>query len=317
MYTAQNIQVNHLTTVRIGGVADRVYFPDTPEELVSLTFELNEQGIPWSVLGAGSNTLISSEGVRGALVCTTSLNYVSKTSPETLTVGGGVRLPKLAAQTAQMGLSGCEFLEGIPGSIGGAVVMNAGAHSSCMSNILEKVIVLDRKDCEVKVFTSGELKFDYRSSNIDPRRYTVLEAKLRLSSGTRDQIQNKMKEYRNKRASSQPKGFSSGCTFRNPPQGHAGRLIDELGFKGQRMGGAEISNIHANFILNSKASATSQEICSLIRVVQLRAWRHRSTWLKPEVHSIGEFRDEEKVIWLSPQDWQEAEEDLHLKVVNG
>ncbi len=300
MYKIDNAQIAHLTTLRIGGQADQLFFPSTPEELIGLIVELNDRGMPWSMIGGGSNLLVSSNGVKGAVISTAALNWVSRVSPDTILVGAGAKMPKLAGQVAQMGLSGCEFMEGIPGTIGGAVIMNAGAHGHATSNILEKVTLFDSKTAQISTLTASQFNFGYRTSNIDPRRYVIIEAKFRLSDGMPDQIQDKMKQYRRQRAASQPKGFSSGCIFRNPsPATPAGKLIDEMGMKGQRIGGAEVSIIHANFIMNT-SGASSDQICNLIEKIQTKAWNSRGIWLQPEVWAMGEFRDEEKVIWLHP-----------------
>ncbi|MDJ0625577.1 MAG: UDP-N-acetylmuramate dehydrogenase [Candidatus Caenarcaniphilales bacterium] len=300
MHIIEQASIKDLTTLRIGGRADKLFFPSTPEELISLLVELQDRGIKWSMLGGGSNLLVSSQGVGGAVISTSEMDWVNRVSPDAVVVGAGARLPKLAGQLAHMGLSGCEFMEGIPGSIGGAVVMNAGAHGHWTSNILEKVTLIDTHKGQVLSLTASQFDFGYRSSNIDPNRHVIVEAKFRLSDGMPDQIMDKMKQYRRQRTVSQPKGFSSGCIFRNPSMASpAGRLIDEMGFKGDKLGGAEISNIHANFILNSQG-ATSDQIIHLISRIQLKAWNTKNIWLQPEVYGMGNFTDEEKVIWLHP-----------------
>jgi UDP-N-acetylmuramate dehydrogenase len=308
MYKLNNAEVSHLTTLRIGGSAEFLFYPTTAEELIGLIVELNDQGIAWSLIGGGSNLLVSSRGVKGAVISTAGLNWVTRVSPDTILVGAGAKMPKLAGQVAHMGLSGCEFMEGIPGTIGGAVIMNAGAHGQATSNILEKVTIFDSHTAQISTLTSSHFEFGYRTSNIDTSRYVILEAKFRLSDGMPDQIQDKMKQYRRQRAASQPKGFSSGCIFRNPSVcTPAGKLIDELGMKGQRLGGAEVSLIHANFILNSQG-ASSDQICTLIERIQNKAWASKQVWLQPEIWGMGEFSEEEKVIWLHPNQRQQINE---------
>lgn len=301
MYKIEQANIGQLTTLRIGGNAEQLFYPSTPEELIGLIIELQDRGIAWSVLGGGSNLLISSKGVQGAVISMAALNWVNRVSPDTVLVGAGAKMPKLAGQMAHWGLSGTEFMEGIPGTIGGAVIMNAGAHSQATSNILEKVTIFDTKKAQVSTLTTSQFNFGYRISNIDPKRYIVIEAKFRLSDGMPDQIQDKMKQYRRQRAATQPKGFSSGCIFRNPsPATPAGKLIDEMGLKGQKMGGAEVSLIHANFIMNT-AGASSSQVCNLISKIQSKAWNSRGIWLQPEVWGMGDFDEEEKVIWLHPE----------------
>lgn len=301
MHIVEQADITPLTTLRVGGVAEKLYFPSTPEELFDLIVQLQDQNIPWSILGGGSNTLVSSNGVSGAVIATAGLNWVNKVSTDTIVVGAGAKMPKLAGQVAHMGLSGCEFMEGIPGTIGGAVVMNAGAHGQWTSSILEKVTIFDTKTAQVVTMTSSQFEFGYRRSNIDTKRHIVVEARFRLADGMPDQIQDKMKQYRQQRSASQPKGFSSGCIFRNPNNSStpAGKLIDEMGLKGQKIGGAEISAVHANFIMNAH-EASSDQIVSLIDRIQSKAWSTRQIWLEPEVCPIGNFTDEEKIIWLHP-----------------
>lgn len=313
MHKLENETVSRLTTMRIGGNADYIFFPESSEELISILFELKNKNIPWSILGAGSNTLASSNGVKGALICTTSMDWIEKNSSETIIAGAGTRLPKFAGAVAQMGLSGAEFYEGIPGSIGGAVVMNAGAHGTCTSNILEKIVTFDTNTFELVSFVNSQLNFSYRHSGIDPNRYIVLEAKYRLN-GTRStsQIVDTMREYSHARNRTQPKGSSSGCIFRNPdPQAQlfAGKLIDEHGLKGTAIGNAAISEKHGNFIINS-SGASSKDICTLIKKVQAEIWQAHGIWMKPEVQPLGHFAEEDKLIWIHPDqrpaNWLEA-----------
>ncbi len=303
MHCIQNVDLTPFTTMRVGGPADYLFFPKTAEDLVQLICELRSRQVAWTILGGGSNMLISSAGFRGAAISTTEMNWVSKLGPETVRVGAGLKMPKLAGQMAALGLGGCEFMEGIPGTVGGAVVMNAGAHGTWISNILDRVQVLDLNKMEVLMLSPSELDFGYRSSRVNPQDFIVLEARLRLHNGqSTEKIQDKMKAYSRQRATSQPKGFSSGCIFKNPQQElGAGRIIDELGFKGNRIGGAEISVVHANFILNAQ-KATSSNVCQLIDHIQMKAWANRGVWLQPEIKMIGDFSEEEKIIFLHPKD---------------
>ena len=302
MHKVSNTNLSNLTTLRIGGNAEHLFYPDTPEELIGLVLELQDREIPWSILGGGSNLLVSSKGVRGAVICTSALNWIKRISPDTITVGAGLKMPKLAGQMSQWGLSGTEFMEGIPGTVGGATIMNAGAHGQTTSNILEKVTLFDTHKAQVSTLTSSHFHFGYRTSSIDPSRYIVLEAKFRLNGNCLpEQVQDKIKQYRRQRATTQPKGFSSGCIFRNPPNYlPAGKLIDEAGLKGCRLGGVEVSMLHANFIMNA-AGASSGQACSLIQRIQNKIWQSHQIWLQPEVWGMGEFEEEEKIIWLHPE----------------
>jgi len=298
MLHQKNIESSQFTTLRIGGIAENLFIPNNLKELVNLISELEESKISWSLLGAGSNTLVSSSRIKEAVILTTRVNYLEKVSSETVLVGMGMKMPRLAALMMNEGLSGCEFLEGIPGTVGGGVVMNAGANKHWISDILEHVKVFDVKDQKVITIRNSDLDFGYRTSNVNPERQVVLEAKLRLRASFPKQIEDLMKQNRQKRSATQPKGFSSGCIFKNPSQTQAGKLIDELGLKGNRIGGAEVSSIHANFILNKNRAATSDDICTLIKQIQKRAWEQEKIWLKPEIKPLGDFK-ENKVIWLT------------------
>jgi UDP-N-acetylenolpyruvoylglucosamine reductase len=251
-------------------------------------------------LGGGSNSLISSNGVKGAVISTASMNWVERVSGNLVLIGSGAKMPKLAGQLSYMGLSGCEFMEGIPGTVGGAIIMNAGAHGQWTSGVLEKVTFLDTFTCEEIIMHSSELEFGYRRSTIDSKRYIIMEALFKLNEDKTEYISERMKQYSRQRNMSQPKGFSSGCIFRNPsPNLPAGKLIDEMGFKGEICGGAEISSIHANFIMNAHG-ASSEDICYLINKIQTKAWTTRGTWLEPEVCGMGQFSEEQKMLWIHP-----------------
>lgn len=301
MHKLQNSSVSKLTTLRIGGNANNILFPESADELISIFYELKSSKTPWHVLGAGSNTLASSNNFEGALICTTSMNWINKTSNETIVVGPGVRLPKLAGNCMQMQLSGCEFYEGIPGSVGGAIIMNAGAHGSWTSNILEKVSLFDTEKFEIQNLFPSQIDFAYRHSNIDPKRYIILEAKYRLNNThSQTYIQDTMRKYSTQRNKTQPKGHSAGCVFRNPSTKlFAGQLIDSLGLKGFYNGNAQISNIHANFIINNK-NATSNEVCNIIHIAQKQIWDIHKIWLKPEIMPLGNFSQKDQMIWTHP-----------------
>ena len=302
MHLIESANISQLTTLRIGGVADKLFAPKEKQELIRIIKQLKTENIPWAVLGGGSNSLISSNGVRGAVISTASLNWVERVSGDLVLIGSGAKMPKLAGQLAQMSLSGCEFMEGIPGTVGGAIIMNAGAHGQWTSGILDKVTFLDTFTGDEIIIHSSELEFGYRSSTIDTKRYIVMEALFKLNEDKTEYITERMKQYSRQRNMSQPKGFSSGCIFRNPlPNIPAGKLIDEMGFKGQAFGGAEISNIHANFIMNAHG-ASSEDICHLINKIQTKAWTTRGIWLEPEVCGMGQFSEEQKLLWIHPND---------------
>lgn len=280
------------TTMRVGGPA-RVYAePATTEELRQLLVEGNHRGLPVFLLGRGSNLIIPDEGVDGLVI---SLAHESWQKFEVRTggrvwAGAGLRLKNLCGLATKAGCKGFEFLEGIPGSVGGALRMNAGAMGGWMFDVVEEVHLMSLAG-EERVMKKSEMHVDYRHC-AELHDAIALGACLRpAATAESSDIRRLIDVYQKKRVESQPREPSAGCIFKNPPGASAGRLIDELGLKGERVGDAEVSPVHANFIVN-RGHATSADIIGLIRKIRARVKNARGIELEPEVLLYGqEWRD--------------------------
>ena len=301
MKTLEKTELAQFTTMQIGGVADKVCFPSTIEELVELLDKVISSNEPWSLVGGGSNILISSNDIPGTVICTTGLNSIEQLGPDLIVAGAGVRLPRLSAYASKLSLSGMEFYEGIPGTVGGAVVMNAGAHGSSTNQILETVTILNIKNWKLETLTPKDITFGYRLSSINPLEQIVLSAKFRLVSDTEAAIRSRMKSNNKARQSSQPiKDPSAGCTFKNPIEINmpAGKLLDSIGAKNWVIGDAQVSSVHANFIINL-GNAKSHDVCKLITKMQDAAFEKYNILLKPEIKPLGIFDKSESIIWTN------------------
>ncbi len=290
------------TTLRVGGVCDCLYSPSSSDELLTLLERLRSTGEPWSIVGGGSNLLISSSGVAGAVIRLTQMTSVTSPEPDVIEAACGARLPHLSRLTAERGLSGLEFAIGIPGTAGGAVLMNAGAHGSCIANILESAVIFDTREWDVKDLSAAELGFAYRKSQIDPQYQIVLSARLRLVADKAEKILEQLhrnEEYRNK---TQPMNYpNGGSTFKNPsPDKTAGQLLDQAGAKQLREGNAAVSALHANFVVNM-GGAISQDIIVLLRRMQDCVEKKFDIRLKPEWKKIGSFSAEELTVWMDEE----------------
>ena len=272
---------NH-TTFRIGGPADALALPKTPEEVAEVVRFCHEHAQPYYVLGNGSNLLVSDEGYRG-LVLQLYRNFNDiQVNGETITVQSGAMLAAVARTAYQTGLTGLEFASGIPGTIGGAVVMNAGAYGGEMKNVLKEVTVLT-KEGEVLVIPAKALELGYRTSVIPKNGWIVLGAVLQLKKGDQEQILARMEELKEQRITKQPLDLpSAGSTFKRPEGYFAGKLIMDAGLRGFTVGGAQVSEKHAGFIIN-RGGATAADILTLIREVQRRVMAEKGVALQPEV----------------------------------
>ena len=301
MKTLEKTELSQFTTMRIGGVADRICLPSTTDELINLMDSLMSTNEPWSLVGGGSNILVSSYDIPGTVICTTGMNWIEQPGPDLLIAGAGVRLPRLSAYAAKLSLSGMEFFEGIPGTVGGAVVMNAGAHGSYTSRILETVTVLNLKKQKIEVLTPKDIVFGYRISSVNPQEQIVLGAKFRMSPDTEAAIRTRMKANNLARQSTQPiKDPNAGCTFVNPIELNmsAGKLLDSIGAKNWKVGSAQVSSIHANFIINL-GNANSQDVCKLMTKLQEAVYEKYNILLKPEIKPLGVFKESETIIWTN------------------
>ena len=278
---------NH-TTFRIGGPADALALPKTPEEVAEVVRFCHEHAQPYYVLGNGSNLLVSDEGYRG-LVLQLYRNFNDiQVNGETITVQSGAMLAAVARTAYQTGLTGLEFASGIPGTIGGEVVMNAGAYGGEMKNVLKEVTVLT-KEGEVLVIPAKALELGYRTSVIPKNGWIVLGAVLQLKKGDQEQILARMEELKEQRITKQPLDLpSAGSTFKRPEGYFAGKLIMDAGLRGFTVGGAQVSEKHCGFVVN-RGNATAADVWELICEVKRRVKEMTGVELEPEVKLLGDF----------------------------
>ncbi|MBI1268842.1 UDP-N-acetylmuramate dehydrogenase [bacterium] len=307
MEEALKAPLSKFSTIKIGGEADRLCQPQNVDELVNLVDHLQETGEPWSIVGGGSNLLISSRGVRGTVIRTAFLKDIKSISAETLEAASGTRLPHLAKYAAQMGLAGLEFAVGIPGTVGGAVIMNAGAHGSCIANVLESALVYDSQAGDIKTIPAPELGFVYRNCNLDPSRHVVVSAKFKLTPGSSEEISAKTQANEDYRWRTQPIGWPNlGSTFKNPlPDKSAGFLLDQSGAKELKIGNAAVSSLHANFVINL-GGATSEEVTALLGEMKNSVFNTFEIEMTPEWKTMGDFSDIELAAWKKSTNQNQA-----------
>ncbi|MDJ0597550.1 MAG: UDP-N-acetylmuramate dehydrogenase [Crocosphaera sp.] len=285
-----NVSLASHTSYRVGGQAQWYAAPRNWDELQE-TFEwFQKQDLPLMLLGAGSNLLISDRGIEGLVLSTRYLRH-RRYDEETgrVTVAAGQPIVSVAWQAAKRGWSGLEWAVGIPGTVGGAVVMNAGAHNQCTADSLVSAVVVSPNG-KVETLTKEDLNYSYRTSALQGGQRLVIEATFQLQPGfSREAVTTTTQDNLWKRKSSQPYDKPScGSVFRNPSPYAAGWLIEQLGLKGYRVGDAEVSQRHANFILNC-GQAKAEDIFRLIHHVQEKVQSHWSLLLEPEVKILGEF----------------------------
>ena len=298
MEEALKAPLARFSTIKIGGEADRLCQPTNSDELVKLVNKLNDKGDPWSIVGGGSNLLISSKGVTGTVIRTAYLKDIKTKEKDVIEADAGTRLPHLAKYAAQLGLSGLEFAVGIPGTVGGAVIMNAGAHGSCIANILESALIYDSEKDNLETVAAEDLGFVYRNCNLDPARHVVVSARFRLTPGSAEDISKKTQANEDYRWKTQPIGWPNlGSTFKNPqPDKTAGFLLDNAGAKKLQIGQAAVSSLHANFVVNL-GNATSSEVTKLLKEMQNVVMKAHNIGLNPEWKTLGNFSEEELEAW--------------------
>ncbi|MFO5529156.1 MAG: UDP-N-acetylmuramate dehydrogenase [Cuspidothrix sp.] len=278
------------TSYRVGGEAEWYVSPRDLESLQASIDYAQEHDLRITVLGAGSNLLVSDRGIPGLVIATRHLRS-KHFNPATgqLTVSAGEAIPALAWNAAALGWEGLEWAVGIPGTVGGAVVMNAGAHNSCVANMLVSAQVLS-PDGTLATLTPEELGYTYRSSLLQGGKQIVTQATFQLQPGADPlAVTARTKEHKKHRLSTQPYSYPScGSVFRNPKPYTAGWLIEQTGLKGYQLGGAQVAQLHANFIVN-RGGAKANDIFSLIRHIQHEVQERWSIWLEPEVKMLGEF----------------------------
>lgn len=278
---------NH-TSWRIGGPADIFAEPASREEMQLAVSYAHERSIPLIIIGAGTNILVSDEGFRGMIIKVGSgLDRIS-VNENLITAEAGAKLSRLAAAARDAGLGGFEFLAGIPGTVGGAVFMNAGANGSSVGTLVIEILLLNPDGYFIKK-TKDEMKFGYRSSLLQDEHAVVMEAVFSGYRRDKETVREAMAAYIKKRKETQPLQYpSAGSIFKNPPGDSAGRLIEAAGLKGERVGGAQISMLHANFIVNL-GGATASDVLMLIDRARKTVLECFGIELKLEVKVIGCF----------------------------
>jgi len=275
------------TSFRIGGPADLFVTCDTLADLKDALQILGEDGIEWTVVGRGSNLLVGDGGYRGAVVTLGSEFRSHAVDGERIKAGAACALAYIVQDAFSRGLGGLEFAVGIPGTLGGALVMNAGSRDVWMELVVESVTVLDRSGALIRV-RGRDITWGYRRSDL-PGRGTVVEAVLRLHAAEKATIRAGMQSSLERRKATQPMGVpSAGSVFANPAGDSAGRLIEECGFKGFRQGGARVSDVHANFIVN-EGGATAEDVARLMATIQTTIRDRYGIELTPEIRFLGAF----------------------------
>ncbi len=292
-----NFNLKNFNTYKLQSTAEQVYLPNSVEEFVSVLQNLDE----FIILGAGSNVILSTSGIKTPVILTHKLDKV-EIEGNIVTVECGVKSAYLAKTTGNSKLSGFEFLAPIPSAMGGAIYMNAGAHGGCISDVFLEACVYDKRVKEVLTLKKEDMKFAYRKSILQEGNYILLSVKFELTHDDKEKIQERISENISKRQKTQPslKTPNAGSTFKNPEGYSAGALIEQAGLKGKTIGGAQISDIHANFIVNL-GTATSSDILELMFFAYNEVEAKFNVKLKPEVIFIGEKTEAEDKIWQALQ----------------
>ncbi|ART76259.1 UDP-N-acetylmuramate dehydrogenase [Sutcliffiella horikoshii] len=277
---------NH-TTMKIGGPADVLVEPKSLEKLQETMETINKYKVKWTAIGRGSNLLVSDLGIEGVVIKLGNGMDHLELEGEEVHVGGGYSLIKLVTIISKKGLTGLEFAGGIPGSVGGAVYMNAGAHGSDMSKVLKKAHILF-EDGKMEWLTADELNFSYRTSILQKERPGIcLEAVLNVEQGNREEVVAQLQKNKDYRRDTQPFSYPcAGSIFRNPLPDYAGQLIEKAGLKGHKIGGAKVSDMHANFIVNDDG-AKAQDVLDLIEYIKETILEKYNIQLETEVEIIG------------------------------
>lgn len=276
---------NH-TYFEIGGTADIIAIPNTIEKLISVIALMKEEEVPLFLIGNGSNLLVKDGGIRGCVLKTEAIRKIF-CDGERITAECGALLKDISDAALEASLGGFEFACGIPGTLGGAVFMNAGAYDGEMSFVLESAKVLTR-DLEVVTLKNGDLEMGYRTSAVKANGYVVLEAVLKLNSGDREAIKAKIDDLTERRNERQPLEYpSAGSTFKRPPGYYAGKLIQDAGLKGYQIGGAQVSEKHSGFVIN-KDHASAKDVIDLINHIKKTVDSKFGVELNTEILIVGE-----------------------------
>ena len=276
------------TSFKVGGKADIYFEPGNTEELIKFISYLKEKSIPYFLIGNGTNLLVSDEGIRGAVVKLGDKMASIQVEGERIIAECGALLSVLSKKVADCSLSGLEFGSGIPGSVGGAVTMNAGAYGCEIKDVLERVEVLD-SDLQLKVLDNKQMEFGYRKSIINKDNYIVIKSFFKLKEGNKFDIKKRMDELTEKRQLNQPINFpSAGSVFKRPEGYFAAKLIEDAGLKGLALGDAQVSDKHSGFIIN-KGNAAAKDIYNLIKHIQRTVYERYGVNLETEIKLLGKF----------------------------
>ncbi len=277
----RDVPLRTRTSLGVGGEAPLLLAPARPEELAAVMERLFQAGVPFDFLGAGSNLLVADEGPSFVVISSESLQEEPRIEGDKVLAGAGYPVPRLVKRAAAAGLSGIEFAEGIPGSVGGCVRMNAGWHEGMFGNAVASLTVITRQG-RIEELAAGAGTFAYRRSPGVGDRF-IAAATLRLLPDDPARVRERMRAYHDHRVSTQPTGAkNAGCIFKNPEEGHAGRLIDQSGLKGTAVGRAVVSDVHANFIVN-RGGATFRDVLLLIDRVRDEVSKKTGITLETEV----------------------------------
>ncbi len=285
------VSLSRYTSLHVGGIADIMIYPATVEELQTVIHYSRKHAIQYCIMGRGTNLLVKDGGIRGIVIklsrcCNTVKVTETVKSQVTLTAGAGVSLKRLLTVALKASLSGLEFLTGIPGSLGGALAMNAGAQGKEMKDITDTITLLTPQ-AEVIEQHPGELRFTYRNLAL-PRGTVILKAVLKMKQSTRSILLGRIEKINRWRRRVQPLNLpSAGSVFKNPPGQSAGQLVEQAGLKGFTLGNAQISDKHANFIVN-RGGATARDVLSLMDIMQNRVYQATGIQLEPEICIAGE-----------------------------
>ncbi|MCR4615324.1 MAG: UDP-N-acetylmuramate dehydrogenase [Clostridiales bacterium] len=286
----ENVPMSQYTSFKIGGNADIMAFPSSDEQMVSLLKLCKENSVPRFILGNGSNLLVSDEGISGVVINTEGLLNIEYEGDGVINCGAGASLSKLCNFALDNCLTGLEFAFGIPGSVGGAVYMNAGAYGGEMKDVLLDCTYIS-DDLSVKTMPVADMDFGYRSSVFSKNNGVVLSARVKLGPGDKKDIKNKMSEIIERRRDKQPLEYpSAGSVFKRPEGYFAGALIEQSGLKGKTVGGAAVSEKHAGFIIN-KGGASAADVKDLIKHIQSLVLENFGVSLETEIKMIGKEGD--------------------------
>ena len=276
------------TTFRVGGNADYFVIPQSAEEVKNIVALCKEADMPYYILGNGSNLLVGDKGYRGVIIqIYKEMNHI-RIEDDKVFAQAGALLSRVGTATLEAELTGFEFAAGIPGTVGGAVVMNAGAYGGDMKDIIASATVLTQ-DGDIIAINKEDLELGYRTSVIAKKGYVVLEAEYQLQKGDKEAIRARMDELKVQRVTKQPLEYpSAGSTFKRPEGYFAGKLIQDAGLRGFQVGGAEVSEKHCGFVIN-KDQATAADIQELMRQVSDKVMQEFGVKLEPEVKTLGEF----------------------------